>query len=262
MIHKKRYSYCITLQFLGFRYSGWQKQPGQKTIEGMLLKTFRYVLPNIKVKILGAGRTDAKVSALSGAFQLFVEEQLEDLETFLSILNKNLPPDIRVLTIKPVDEHFNIIHDKKQKEYIYLFSNEVKNHPFAAPFMVNVAENIDIELMKKGAQLFEGTHDFHCYTARMRPNSTFVRTIEKCEISKNTILKANFFPEQSYILTVKGDGFMRYQIRMLMGTLILLGKKELTLDQIKTSLSGELDLQLNYVAPGSGLILNALDFKS
>jgi len=62
-----RYYYLIHVQFLGFRYSGWQKQPNQKTVEGMLVKTLKFVLPNAKFKILGAGRTDARFSALNTA---------------------------------------------------------------------------------------------------------------------------------------------------------------------------------------------------
>ncbi|NJB69810.1 tRNA pseudouridine38-40 synthase [Saonia flava] len=259
---KKRYFYLIQLQFLGFRYSGWQKQPGQKTIESMLVKTLKFVLPNTKFKVLGAGRTDSKVSALDAKFELFIEEKtINDFKKFLDEFNKNLPPDIKALDIIEVDARFNIIQSSKSKEYVYLFAHGQKNHPFCAPFLANIIEELDIELMKKGAKLFIGNHNFRAYTARPQENTTFDRIVTNCEITENTLLKANFFPEKSYALYVEGEGFIRYQVRMIMGALILLGKGELTLEAIKESLQEGYNDQISYVAPGSGLLLNKLEFK-
>jgi len=260
-MQRKRFYYLIKLQFLGFRYSGWQKQPGQKTIEQMLLKTLNYIIPNCNFKILGAGRTDAKVSALDAAFELFIDESIDDLEEFQILFNKNLPPDIRIKTITETSETFNIIQNSKEKEYVYLFSHGEKNHPFAAPFIANITEVLDIEAMKTAAKLFEGEHDFSVYTARLQENTKSVRTIESCEIRPNEILQANFFPKESYALHVKGKGFMRYQIRMMMGALIKLGRGELSFSDIEESLKRNTSLKLTFVAPGSGLLLNELHFE-
>ncbi|WP_276166847.1 tRNA pseudouridine synthase A [Zobellia alginiliquefaciens] len=258
-----RYCYLIRVQYLGFRYSGWQKQPGQKTIEVMLTKTLKFVLGNQKFKILGAGRTDAKVSALSMVFELFLDgEPLVDKDVFLSLFNKNLPPDIKALSISETNSSFNIIQDAKNKEYVYLFSSGEKNHPFCAPFLANILDPLNIEKMKIGAELFEGCHDFKTYTARLQENTKTERTILSCELKKNELLKANFFPKESYALHVSGKGFMRYQIRMIMGALIQLGKGDLTLTDIEDSLKPESTIKLTYVAPGSGLLLNQLEFES
>jgi len=259
---KKKHSYLVRLQYLGFRYSGWQKQPGQRTIESMLQKTLKFIAPEKKFKIIGAGRTDAKVSALMGAMQLFTEHgALEDISKFIDLFNENLPPDIKILSIEEVDPTFAIIQHKKSKEYCYLFSFGAKNHPFSAPFMANIQSNLNIELMKEAAALFCGTHNFQSYTARRQPHTKVIRTITFCEIAINTILQANFFPEKTYVLTVRGEGFMRYQIRMIMGALILLGKEEITLQTIKDSLANEEMVLIPYVAPGSGLLLNQIEFN-
>lgn len=260
-LQRQHYYYVIYLQFLGFRYSGWQKQPGQKTIESMLIKTLKFVLPDRKFKILGTGRTDAKVSALNAAFELFLEDNpLHNQHEFLADFNKNLPPDIKAVGMIETDAQFNIIKHSKTKEYIYLFSFGEKNHPFCAPFMANFQENLDINLMKSGAFLFEGTHNFSSYTARIKNNTKVVRTVTSCLLKENTLLTANFFPEESFALHIEGQGFMRYQVRMIMGALILLGKGELTLEDIKNSLLGTSHLKVSYVAPGSGLILNKTEF--
>ena len=259
---KQRFYYVINLQYLGFRFSGWQKQPQQKTIEGMLSKTLKFILPGASFKILGAGRTDSKVSALDAAFELFLDGfPIADLTVFLELFNRNLPSDIRAIGIRSVDESYNIIKDPKSKEYIYLFSFGEKNHPFSAPFIANILEDLDLESMKTAAKLFVGSHNFNSFTVKGQKNASKIRTIDICEIRTNNTLKANFFPQKSYALHVKGKGFMRYQIRMMMGALIQLGKGELKINDIQTSLSTENKLQLTYVAPGSGLLLNKLELS-
>jgi len=256
-----RYCYLVRLQYLGFRYSGWQKQPGQKTVESMLSKTLKFILGGTKFKILGAGRTDAKVSASNMVFELFIEEEpLVNMDSFLKIFNKNLPPDIRVLAITETNSTFNIIQDAKVKEYVYLFSHGQKNHPFCAPFLANILEELDIDIMTKAASFFQGTHNFQTYTARLQENTKTIRTIISCELKENELLKANFFPKKSYALHVSGKGFMRYQIRMMMGALIQLGKGELSIADIQDSLQPQSTMKLTYVAPGSGLLLHDLQF--
>jgi len=104
----KRFYYLIQLQYLGFRYHGWQKQPGVLTVEHMLHKTLNFILEDQRFKVLAAGRTDAMVSANQTYIELFVYEDELDLETFLDQFNKNLPQDIRALSIEETTADFNI----------------------------------------------------------------------------------------------------------------------------------------------------------
>ncbi len=257
----KRFYYLIKVQYLGYRLHGWQRQPGFKTVEGLIKKTFKFILPDRRFKILGSSRTDAMVSANESAFELFLEEEsLEDFPEFLKLLNKNLPPDIKALGIQEVDGKFNIIQDSKQKEYHYLFSFGDKNHPFCAPLMTNLQDTLDIELMKEGAKLFEGLHHFQNFCVRSSGKSLYERDVVFSEIQENSIYTANFFPEKSYVLVVKGSGFLRYQIRLMMGTLIQLGKGELSLEDIERSLKVDVANQMTYIAPASGLILHKIEF--
>tara|TARA_R110002049_G_scaffold144404_3_gene306654 strand:- start:6955 stop:7773 length:819 start_codon:yes stop_codon:yes gene_type:complete len=261
-VKKQKQYYLVRLQFLGYRFSGWQKQPGQKTIESMLLKTLKFVLPDRQYKILGAGRTDAKVSALDAAFELFLEgEPVDSIEDFKIDFNKNLPSDIRILCIEHIKEKFNIIQHSKEKEYVYLFSFGEKNHPYAAPFMANIQDDLDLKVMKEAAKMFNGTHNFKSYTAKPKENGKFIRTITLSEIRENTILQANFFPNNSYAFHIRGEGFMRYQVRMIMGVLIQIGKGELQLSDIEKSLKKDSEVKFTSVAPGSGLMLHSLEFN-
>lgn len=228
----------------------------------MLGKTLKFVLPGRKFKLLGAGRTDAKVSALDAAFELFLEgEPLPDPEEFLNLFNENLPPDIGAMSICLVPDDFNIIHSCREKEYHYYFSFGKKIHAFAAPFMTAVPTQLDLDKMKEAALVFEGTHDFRAYTAKSGREKKFIRTITSCRIKSNTLLTANFFPESSYILQLRGQGFIRYQVRMIMGALFSLGQGKLSLADIKESLKPENKVKLTTVAPGSGLQLHKLTFE-
>ncbi|MGB5377164.1 MAG: tRNA pseudouridine(38-40) synthase TruA, partial [Muriicola sp.] len=88
-----------------------------------------------------------------------------------------------------------------------------------------------------------------------------IRTVDHCVIIENTELTANFFPETSYLLLVRGAGFMRYQIRMMMGALVLLGRGELDLPTLERALKTNEKMLLPYVAPGSGLFLKNMVFQ-
>ena len=252
--------YLIEIQFLGYRFHGWQKQPKLKTVHLMIDRTINYVLELNKFKTLGTGRTDAMVSANQTAFELFTEKPITNLEFFLGLVNTNLPQDIRALTIKEVTKEFNVINHSKIKEYKYLFSEGTKNHPYSAPFITTFLDSLNIDFMKEGAMLFEGQHNFKSYCYKPNEKGIFEREIECCQISDNTTLKANFFPEKSYELTVRGKGFMRNQIRLMMGVLVELGRGEVSLDYIKESLT-TYNPKINYIAPASGLMLNKVDFK-
>jgi tRNA pseudouridine38-40 synthase len=252
---KYPFSYLVCLQFLGFRFSGWQKQTNAKTLHEMVDKSLSFVFTDICFKTIGIGRTDAKVSANSYYMQLFVDTLIDE-NSFMNSLNSNFSPDFRAMSIQQVDSSFNIIKASKVKEYHYYFSFGDKNHPFATPYLVNINEELNIDLMMKAAKLFEGEHYFHKYCTKPSEKTIFKRVIDSCKIVENDILTANFFPEKSYLLKVKGKGFLRYQIRLIMATLFQLGKGNLDLEFIVASLKKDNDRKfLRNIAPSSGLQL-------
>jgi len=260
----KRYYYIIKLQFLGFRFNGWQKQKGVlgvKTLQAYVEKTLKFVFEHTNFKILGAGRTDAKVSANNFPIELFIYEQITDFNQFLAKFNTNLPNDIKVLSITETNADFNIIRNSKVKEYLYFFSYGHKAHPFAAPMITFFYEDLDIEIMKKGAKLFQGKHNFKHYCTQPTEKAIFNREITCSEIIENTIYTANFFPKKSYVYRIKSSGFLRNQIRLMMGTLFRLGKGEIDINFIEKSLLENQEYRpLPFIAPASGLILNNVEF--
>ena len=256
----KEYYYLIHIQYLGFRFHGWAKQPNVKTVHQFIDKTLPFVLGHNDFKTLGSSRTDAMVSANHAIFELFLKEPLEKVK-FINELNSNLPTDIRAIKIEETNEEFNVIQSPKTKEYIYLFAFGEKCHPFTAPILSSFMDELDIGQMKKGANIFEGKHNFRKYVTKPSDKVVFDREIEKSFIEENQLYKANFFPGKSFVYHVHSRGFMRNQIRLMMGQLIRLGKGEISLADIEKSLVDPDDIPLNYIAPPSGLILNRVNFE-
>ena len=254
-------SYIVKLQFLGFRFSGWQKQTNAKTLHDMVDKTLSFVLEQGTYKTIGVGRTDAKVSANSYYLQLFTVDEIIEVE-FLKSLNSNFSPDFRAISVGKVERSYNIINVPKIKEYHYYFAFGEKSHPFSAPFMVSLESDLEIEDMKKAAGLFEGEHYFHKYCTKPSENTVLKRTIDSCKIVENDVLTANFFPEKSYVLKVRGKGFLRYQIRLMMATLFEVGKGNLDLNFIEASLKEDNDRKfMRNIAPSSGLQLFDIELE-
>ncbi len=251
--------YLIHFQYLGFRYHGWLKQPKLLTVEYMIEKTLKFILGDTKFKILAASRTDAKVSANHSAFELFADAPLNPEQLFKD-LNLNLPNDIKVLKVEQTNRSFSIINAPKTKEYIYLFAFGDKCHPFCAPLIGFFQDELDIELMKTGARLFQGKHNFIKYCTKPKPGATFDREILLSKIEENTIYTANFFPAESYAYFIRSKGFLRYQVRLIMGQLLSLGRGEISLNDIRQTLKGNDNQPLRHIAPSSGLILNKIEF--
>lgn len=250
---KYSYSYLLKIQFLGFRFSGWQKQVNAKTIHELVDKSLSYVLVNQEYKTIGMSRTDAKVSAKCYFIHLFVHEKFEE-DQFANDLNFNFPQDIRLLEVHEIPTSFDLISAAKLKTYHYYFSKGDKVHPYASPFLHGVIDDLDIELMKEGAQLFEGKHNFRSFCTKPSEHTKVIRTVDYCRITPNTEFTASFFPKQSYVLEVRAAGFLRYQIRLMMATLIELGKGNIDLDFIRKALAnGDSDRPLPFIAPASGL---------
>lgn len=258
---QRNFSYIIHLQFLGFRFHGWQKQKELKTVQYMLEQTLNTVIGKETFKTLGASRTDSMVSAEHHLVHLMSNNELQ-IDQVCKDMNLNLPQDLRILKIEQVERKFQIINSPKYKEYHYSFSHGTKTHPFCAPFLTNIIDKLDIELMKEGAKVFEGEHNFIQYCFRGNDKKTYLRVINKCEIEVNEFLKGAFFPEQTYVLKVVGEGFLRNQIRIIMGTLFNLGLGKVSLDDIRHSLlpENEETYPIGFIAPASGLILHKTEF--
>lgn len=253
----KKFFYLIETEFLGYRFHGWQKQKDVHTVQRAIDRALGHLLKENNFKTLPASRTDTHVSAKQHYFQLYTEKQVEiDIPYEL---NKCLPADIKILSSKEVEESFQIISSPRYKRYHYYFASISEHYPLAAPFIHQVCEPLNIEIMQEGAKIFIGEHDFTHFTFRLKEGAKTKRVIEDCTIVRNDILTANFFPPESFYLSVQADGFARHQIRLMMGALIQLGQEKISLEDIQNTLKGNQSFQ-SYMAPAAGLFLQETKF--
>lgn len=259
---QKLFHYKLTLSYLGYRYFGWQKQKAETlTVQGKLEKAIKKFHEGEKVKTLGASRTDAKVSAFAHVCKLTVDLEYEDTEKLKSLINSHLPQDIHILKVEKSTDKFRVINDVKTKEYLYFFSNEEFVSPFSAPFIVNFHDKLDIELMQKGAKFFEGDFNFKNYVYKGNEDKLYDRSVEACEIVENKeFFQSQEFP-RSYFLRIKASGFMRHQVRIIVGSLINLGRGQISLEELEASLDGTKPAKAGFVAPASGLFLKEIWFE-
>ncbi len=248
-----KYYYLISFQYLGFRFHGWQKQPGVITVQSQVDAAIKKVLKLQDFHTLGASRTDSMVSATSSLFELMTTIEINK-DLFIENVNSYLSPDIRLLSIKEVDKSFKIISGQKLKEYHYYFSFGGHSHPFCAPFMTHIQEDLNLQAMQEAANHFTGIHSFHNYCHKDRV-SNWVKEILKSDLVDNDILVANFFPEKTYIYKVIAPSFMRYQVRMMMGALFRVGMNQLSLIDFYDSLKINVVKREPFLAPASGLCL-------
>lgn len=257
----KPFTYLFTIQYLGYRYHGWQKQPGVKTIQQVLERSFRGWLGHSEFNILGAGRTDAGVSCANGAFELFSAKEVP-MQGLLEGMNSYLPDDVRLLSVKPIGPDFNIIQDVKEKEYRYYFSFGQKPNPISAPHVVVFSSLLDVARMKTGAALFQGLHDFRNFCTKPKPDADFQREMLLSQLDEHGMADPDWeLAHPIYCFRVRAKGFMRNQVRLMMGALYELGNGELELEQLENALSGKLAAKpLAYIAPPSGLVLQEVVF--
>lgn len=247
--------FLVRLSFLGFRYHGLQKQMQFMTIEERVEIELKKYFGEKAFRIRFSSRTDSLVSA-RGIYLLIMfqdlEEELKDVEHSLN----QLPNDIKVHSVKPVDNYYVLDHNIKEKEYHYYFTfNQEHFDPFSAPFFSNIKEDLNIEMMKKAANLFIGEHYFKNFSFRITPDSIIKRTITSAEIIENTTIVGSFLPATSFVFKVKSSGFLRGQIRAMMGALFLVGRGELSLEDLKGLLSDSEGLKPQWRMPAAGLVL-------
>ena len=254
-----KYFYLVHIEFLGFRYHGWQKQPSHKSVHGQIDKTMIHILGHENFRTIGCGRTDAKVSADDYAFELFVSEPL-DIDKLFKELNKNLPNDIRAKKVQEVDASFNVIQHAKIKEYHYHFYSGEKFHPFNAPFIYDFGKKLDVEAMKEAVKIYEGVHNFKNFVAKPSPDAVFEREILYASIEENTKFSGPFTPENVYTFKVRSKGFLRYQVRLMMGALVEIGRGNWSIDDLKEKLENIEAENVKNVAPSSGLVLHKIEY--
>lgn len=240
--------YLCVVSYDGTNYAGWQIQTDVNSVEETIEKQLSKIL-NEEIKIYGSGRTDAGVHALGQTFH-FDTEKIKDEGKFLYSLNSLLPDDIFIESITKVDSDFHARLSAVDKTYEYRL-NTGKYSVFARNFENQYLQKLDVKAMQNAAKLFEGTHCFQNFTSKPEDEDNFVRTINNISISENI---------GKIVFRFNGDGFMRYMVRMIVGTLIQVGLGKLSIDKINEILNSKDRKTVCYKADANGLYLVSVNY--
>ncbi len=241
--------FLAVVSYDGTNYFGWQIQPNLVTVQEEIEKAISKIL-NTPTKIYGSGRTDTGVHAYNQTFH-FDSDKITDIDKFRYSLNCVLPKDIYVKSITKVADDFHARFSAKEKEYMYLLNNTGEYDVFNRRYMNQFPQHLDKDLIKQGALLFNGKHDFKNFTAKEEDEDNFIRTINDLSV---------VYENGCYIFIFKGDGFMRYMVRMIVGTLLELGLHKIDLDYIKEKLESDKRDPVPFRADAHGLYLNKVKY--
>ena len=241
--------YLAYVRYEGTNYQGWQIQPNGPSIEEEIEKVLSRIL-NTPTKIYGSGRTDAGVHALAQTFHFDTENPILDLDRFRYSLNSLLPKDIYIDSIHVVDDNFHARYDVIGKTYIYVL-NMGEYDLFNRRTVTQFLRKLDVDKMKECTSLFLGEHNFKNFTSKEEDKNDFVRTITSFDIRVN---------EDFVFFQISGSGFMRYMVRIIVGTLVQVGLGKLTKEDILDYLTREDRSVAPYKAPPEGLALVAVDY--
>ncbi len=204
----------MTIAYIGTAYSGWQIQPHRPTIQGLLEDRLARMLPE-RPRLAGAGRTDAGVHARGQVANFTTGCRIPEAGLRRGI-NALLPPDIVVLDVEEAASSFHARADATAKDYRYRIATGEVLSPFEAPYAMHVRGGLDPAAMRAAAELLIGTHDF----------TSFCTAETEVETRERTILASSIEQHGAFVeYRVRGTGFLRHMVRVIVGTLVDIGRK-------------------------------------
>ncbi len=255
-----KFHYLINLSYFGEGFFGWQVQPDLRTIQGSLNQAISTVISSDDFHTIGSSRTDKNVSAFSQYCKLSTNIKIPE-ENLRRSLNRVLNSHVFVKEISLVKKDFHPIFSDSEKEYIYLFKNNDPKNIFEKKFVTSFYSEIDIDLMMQGAKLFLGEKDFQNYYCIGTEYKSTIRHVTYSEILPIHMID---FPitlsKNCFAFKVKGNGFLKQMVRLMMGSLVELGKGKRTLNELEGSFNQKLDQKLGPVVPGNSLFLNNIKY--
>jgi tRNA pseudouridine38-40 synthase len=226
----------LTIQYDGSRYSGWQIQPGKRTIQGELVEALSNLV-GTRTYIHGASRTDAGVSAL-GQVGLFEIDSPIPTENFADAINDRLPPEIVVTSAEEVPPEFDLFGGVKSKLYSYTI--------YTGRYRPVLRLNQCWHIPNQAAQLLVGTKDFKSFASAADRRESSIRTIFRCDVTA----------EDKWIyVSVEGDGFLYNMVRNIVGTLVDVGLGRWKPEKITEILEAKDRTAAGRLAPAQGLCL-------
>jgi tRNA pseudouridine38-40 synthase len=241
-------NYRLTLQYDGTEFAGWQAQEAQRTVQGELERALS-LLEGGRVVVHGAGRTDAGVHAEAQAASARLERAWEP-EKLRAAVNGNVAGDLRVVVVQNVADDFHARYSAKGKTYVYRVFNERVHSPFWSRYALHEARALDTDAMREVARLFIGEHDWTAFSAAQAEVKTRVRNVTALEVSERVSGRGRLVE-----IRASADGFLRYMVRTIAGTLLAVGRGEADAEAVRLAIETGARPNVFTTAPAHGLTL-------
>ncbi len=249
-------NYKLLIQYDGTDFHGWQVQDNDRTIQGELERVIG-TLDGGDAKVIGSGRTDAGVHAEGQVANVILNRPFTP-DKLRSAINGNLWRDIRILNAEKAPDEFHARFSARSKTYVYRIINAPVMSPFWRRFAHHEPRPLDIARMTNAARLLLGEHDWTAFSSAQADGEDRVRTVTDCSIECYWDKRAN----ASIIdFRISSNGFLRYMVRSIVGTMLEVGRGEKDSDTIQTAIiNGDRSLA-GKTAPAHGLTLLKVDYN-
>ncbi len=244
----------IALEYVGTRYSGWQKQKNSRTIQGEIISALEKAFSRTRgenkfIDLQGSGRTDAGVHAIEQIAHLDCETNLAPHILMLK-LNDELPSDINILDITRTTPSFHARHSAVSRQYIYRISR--RRTAFEKKYVWWIKDELNSEAMGKCAELFVGKKDFASFSEPDEENKSTIVNVEMIEL---------FEEDDLIIFRIKASHFLWKMVRRLAGVLVETGRGNLSADEVNSYFEKYTNNPSLFTAPPSGLFLEKVNYK-
>jgi len=251
----------LTIEYDGTAYVGWQRQPShhgmsvQQTLEDAFKKLLKH-----KTDLLSAGRTDAGVHALGQVANFYTDCNIP-IEKIPIAINNLLPRDIRVRTAQLMDQDFHARYSAHSKTYRYHIYHGGPCSVFEERYVWQLPQKLDIDAMKKAANLFLGEHDFKNFSVLGGSVKTTVRNISRLEVTEpeKERLYAREYYGQSLMIEVSANGFLYKMVRLITASLVEIGRGVLDEEKLLAYIERKATHSIP-PAPAKGLLMLRVDY--
>jgi tRNA pseudouridine38-40 synthase len=244
-------NFKLTIEYDGTHYHGWQIQPNGPSIQQAIESAIN-TMTHQQIRLLGSGRTDAGVHAIGQVANFICETRISDGE-FQKGLNSLLPDDIVIRNCIEVPLPFHARYDAKSKLYRYSILNQPIAPAIERLYVWWLRAPLDLNAMQEAAAHLIGRHDFKAFEGAGSPRSSTVRHVMHAQL---------FYASPGPIrFEIKADGFLRYMVRNIVGTLVAVGRGEFTPEQFQSIMASCDRKQAAATAPPQGLFLVQVDYE-
>jgi tRNA pseudouridine38-40 synthase len=248
-------NYRLIIQYDGTDFHGWQIQDELRTVQGELSRVLS-LLDDREVIVQGSGRTDAGVHAEGQVASVQLHRQMSSL-TLRNAINGNLGPDVRVLFVAFAPQDFHARYSAVSKTYCYRLVHGAVMSPFWTRFAHQEARPLDLERMRKCAERFMGEHDWTAFSAAQTDAGSRVRDITQLEIAGGWDGRGRCHLIE---FTVTANGFLRYMVRSIVGTLLAVGRGEIDDEMVTLAIQQGHRKLVGATAPACGLTLRSVQY--